>query len=101
MEQDKTEIIQSIIKNLSVNYKDDRTVLEDIYEQMAFIASDASHRKINDTKLIPYIKNATIEAYLRRGKEGTSGYSEGSESENYIDIEEKLRKDVVHIRRIL
>lgn len=101
MEQDKTEIIQSIIKNLSVNYKDDRTVLEDIYEQMAFIASDASHRKENDTKLIPYIKNATIEAYLRRGKEGTSGYSEGSESETFIDIEEKLRKDVVHIRRIL
>lgn len=100
MEKDNTEIIQSIINKLGLNYRDDRDVLEDIYHEMAFIASDASHRKINDTKLIPYIKNATVEKYLRRGKEGTTGYSEGSESESYIDIEEKLRKDVIHIRRI-
>ena len=101
MEQDNTEIIQSIINKLGSNYRNDRNVLGDIYQEMAFIASDASHRKVNDIKLIPYIKNATIEKYLRRGKEGTTGYSEGSESESYIDIEEKLRKDVVHIRRIL
>ena len=100
MEKDNTEIIQSIINKLGLNYRNDRDVLEDIYHEMAFIASDASHRKINDTKLIPYIKNATVEKYLRRGKEGTTGYSEGSESESYIDIEEKLRKDVIHIRRI-
>lgn len=100
MERDNTEIIQSIINKLGSNYRDDRDVLEDIYQEMTFIASDASHRKVNDTKLIPYIKNATIEKYLRRGKEGTTGYSEGSESETYIDIEEKLRKDVIHIRRI-
>ena len=100
MEQDNTEIIQGLIDNLSVNYKGDRNVLEKIYNRMIFIASDVTHRQKNDEKLIPYVEEATIETYLRRGKEGTSGYSEGSESESYIDIEEKLRKDVVSIRRM-
>lgn len=100
METNKDEIIDNIIKNLSVNYRDDKDVLEKIYDRMSFIASDNSHRELNDLKLIPYIETATVSAYLRRGKEGTSGYSEGSESETYIDIEEKLRKDVVSIRRL-
>lgn len=100
MEQNNTEIIQSIIGCLGTNYRNDINVLEGIYKDMTFIASDTSHRSVNDTKLIPYIKEATIEAYLRRGKEGTTSYSEGSESESYIDIIEKLRKDVVSIRRI-
>lgn len=100
MEQDNTQIIEGIIDDLSINYRNDRNVLERIYKRMAFIASDASHRKANDVKLIPYIEEATISTYLRRGKEGTTGYSEGSESESYIDIEEKLRKDVASIRRL-
>lgn len=100
MQLDNTEIIETLIEELSVNYRNDRNVLEKIYNRMASIASDKSHREKNDTKLIPYIEKATIEAYLRRGKEGTAGYTEGSESETYIDIEEKLRKDVVSIRRI-
>lgn len=100
MEQDNTQIIEGIIDDLSINYRNDRNVLERIYKRMAFIASDASHRQVNDRKLIPYVEEATISAYLRRGKEGTSGYSEGSESESYIDIEEKLRKDVASIRRL-
>lgn len=94
-------ILTEIINHLGVNYNSaDETILTNIYERMMLIASDVTHRTKNDTKLIPYVKNATIEAYLRRGKEGTTGYSEGSESESYIDIEEKLRKDVVSIRRI-
>ena len=100
MIEDNSDIIQGIIADLSINYKGDRNTLERIYDRMTFIASDVTHRQINDKKLIPYVENATIEAYLRRGKEGTTGYSEGSESESYIDIEEKLRKDVVSIRRI-
>jgi len=100
MEQDNTEIIQGIINELSINYRDDRSVLERIYKRMAFIASDVSHRQLNDAKLIPYVEEATISAYLRRGKEGTNGYTEGSESESYIDIEEKLRKDMASIRRL-
>lgn len=95
------DILEEIINHLGVNYNtSDETILTKIYERMMLIASDVTRRAENDTKLIPYVKNATVEAYLRRGKEGTTGYSEGSESESYIDIEEKLRKDVVSIRRI-
>lgn len=100
MEQDNTEIINSLIDELSINYRDDREVLEKIYNRMLLIASNITHRAKNDKKLNTYVENATIQAYLRRGKEGTNSYSEGSESESYIDIEEKLRKDVVSIRRL-
>ncbi len=97
----KTEIIQEIKDNLASNYIDSTNmVIEKIYDRMCSIASDVAHRQKNDEKLIPYAVNATIETYLRRGKEGTTGYSEGSESESYIDIEEKLRKDIISIRRM-
>lgn len=96
----QTDILDKLISHLSINFRGDEEVLESIYERMLFIASDFTHRPQNDVKLFPYVEKSTIEAYLRRGKEGTTGYSEGSESESYIDIEEKLRKDILHIRRI-
>lgn len=94
--EDNTEIIEGIEKELGANYKtSDKDILRKIYARLLFIASDVTNRKENDKKLIPYVEQATISTYLRRGKEGSSSSSEGSESDSFIDIEEKLRNDLI------
>lgn len=94
-------IIEKLKKDLASNYheKDDE-VIEEMVEHYSLIASDASNRKKTDEKLIPYIFIAVKEAFLRRGDEGTNSSSEGGLNYSYIDIEEKLRKDVRTIRVI-
>jgi hypothetical protein len=94
--EDDTEIIEEIKEELGANYKsNDEKVLRKIYTRLLLIASDTTNRKENDKRLIPYVEQATISTYLRRGKEGSSGYTEGSESDTFIDIEEKLRNDLI------
>ena len=39
-------------------------------------------------------------AYLRRGKEASSSNSEGGLSDSFLDIEEKLKKDIKSIRKL-
>jgi len=56
--------------------------------------------KVVDEKLIPYIVEAVVSAYLRRGDEGSSSSTEGSLSTTYVDIEQKLAKDVRAIRKL-
>lgn len=90
-----------IIAYLSTNYKSgDDKIIEDYINDYSLIASHNSNRKKDDEKLYPYIIKAVVEAYLRRGDEGSSSASEGSISASYIDIEEKLAKDVRAIRVI-
>lgn len=91
-------IIDSIIKRLGENYRDDREIVEDLLEDYRSIASDVSGRNENDESLVPYIKTAVISAYLRMGGEGTKGTSTGQDSYSYEDIEEKLRKDSLSCR---
>lgn len=95
------DIIEKLKKDLADNYheKDDE-VIKETYKHYSMIASNASNRKVNDTKLIPYIFTAVKSAFLRRGDEGTNSSNEGGLSSSYIDIEEKLRKDVRSIRVI-
>ena len=92
--------VLSISLDLGSNYHDDLDVLKKIQEHYLNIAADSSNRNVKDKKLLPYVYIATKEAYLRRGDEGTSSSSEGSLNYAYVDIEEKLRKDVKCIRRI-
>lgn len=90
-----------IIADLGVNFKNgDDSIIENYIELYSSIASDNSNRKIDDTKLYPYIYTAVKEAYLRRGDEGSSSSTEGSLSTSYVDIEEKLAKDVRKVRVI-
>lgn len=90
---------EKIIADLSVNFKDgDDSIIEDYIELYSSIASDNSNRKKDDEKLYPYIYEAVKEAYLRRGDEGSSSSTEGSLSASYVDIVEKLKKDVRSIR---
>lgn len=92
---------EKIIADLGVNFKNgDDSIIENYIELYSSIASDNSNRKIDDTKLYPYIYTAVKEAYLRRGDEGSSSSTEGSLSTSYVDIEEKLAKDVRKVRVI-
>lgn len=92
---------EKIIADLGVNFKNgDDSIIENYIELYSSIASDNSNRKIDDKKLYPYIYTAVKEAYLRRGDEGSSSSTEGSISTSYVDIEEKLAKDVRKVRVI-
>lgn len=95
------KMIDRLKKDISVNFKDgDDSILFDYIEDYISIASNNSNRNRNDEKLYPYVYNAVKQAYLRRGDEGSSSSTAGSISNTYIDIEEKLAKDVRTIRII-
>lgn len=94
------EIIDMIKKDLDVNYHDKTDdVIENLYKHYLQIASNTSNRNINDKLLIPYVYTAVKSAYLRRGNEGSTSNNEGGLSSSYIDIEDKLRKDILAIRK--
>lgn len=95
----KEKMLERLKKDLSVNFKTgDDSVLSDFIDDYISIASNNSNRRKDDEKLYPYVYNTVKEAYLRRGDEGSSSATEGSLSTSYIDIEEKLAKDVRTIR---
>ena len=93
------DIIELIKRDLADNYHDESDeVIEERYEHYLTIASNTSNRKKTDELLIPYVYNAVIEYYIKRGDEGKTSSNEGGLSSSYIDIEEKLKKDVMSIR---
>lgn len=94
--------IDKIIADLGANYKNDKDVLEDILEQVSSIASDISNRPKEDEKLFPYIKKAAKAEYLTRGAEGLTSRNEGSVSNSFEDIVDKLRNNIIKsgLRRI-
>lgn len=102
MEEKTYNLLEDIKKTLGYNFnKDDEEVLNQYIDGYKLIASNESHRKLTDKKLIPYVKEAVISSYLRRGKEGNSANTVGSLSDTYIDIVDKLRKDVRSIRILI
>ncbi len=93
--------IDKIIADLGANYKEDKEVLEEILKEVNSIASNISNNK-NIEKLFPYIKTAVKSVYLNRGSEGLKSRNEGSISNSFEDIIEKLRNDIIKngLRRI-
>ena len=88
-------IINQIIAELGTNYNtSDLSVLETIYGNIVTIATTTANTDLTD-ELIPYIKTATKAEYLARGSEGLKSRGEGSISNTFLDIEEKLRADIV------
>ena len=87
--------IDRIRRDLGANYKDDLNVLMDIYEEVSSIASNISNRQKDDEKLFPYINKATKAIYLCRGAEGVTTRGEGSISNSFEDVIEKLRNDII------
>lgn len=95
----KEKIKDRVIIQLDYDYeKQNEKIIDDFIDDYLNIASDNSHRKRTDEKLIPYVKNAVIQAYNRLGDEGNISLSEGSQNYTFVDIEEKLKKDVRSIR---
>ena len=93
-------MLEDIKKDLGVNYHEsDDTLLTNYIERYKKIASNASNRTINDELINPYVYDAVKSAFLRRGDEGTTGASEGGLSSSYLDIEEKLHRDCLSIRK--
>ncbi len=98
-EEVKDTLIDNIIKQLKDNYsKKDRMIIEDFIDHYLMIASQYSNRKMTDEKLIPYVKTAVKMSYLKLGKEASNSNTEGGMSDSFIDIENKLKKDVSSIR---
>lgn len=98
-DENKTKMVTRLKSDLSVNFKDgDDSILSDFIDDYISIASNNSNRRKDDEKLYPYVYNAVKSAYQRRGDEGTKGSNVGSQSSSYIDIEEKLAKDVRAVR---
>ena len=98
-EKDKVNMLERLKKDISVNFKDgDDSILSDFIDDYISIASNNSNRKKNDEILYPYVYNAVKSSYQRRGDEGSSSSTVGSQSTSYIDIEEKLARDVKTIR---
>ena len=90
--------LEKIIRQLSVNFRDDEEVLEDILEETFSIALNSSHREdTEDNKelLFPYVKEAVLSIYNRRGNEGMQSRNEGSISTTYTDIIKKMKNDIV------
>lgn len=91
----ETNDIGKIIADLGANYNEnDKEVLEEILEEVSSIASDVSNNK-NKDKLFPYVKKAVKAIYLCRGVEGLQSRSEGSISNSFEDIIDKLRSDII------
>ena len=93
---------EKIIKDLGDNFKiGDDDIIKEFVTQYGTVASNISNRKATDEKLYPYIYNAVKAAYIRRGSEGKASETVGSISDSYDDIEAKLKRDVITIRKVI
>lgn len=101
MEETKRKNIDKIIADLGANYRDDNEVLQEILEEVNSIAFDISNNKDTE-KLFPYVKKAVKAIYLCRGGEGLTSRNDGSISNSFEDIIDKLRNDIIRsgLRRI-
>lgn len=86
-----------IIADLGANYKaSDSEVLDEIITEVQNIASNISHTNASSNgALIPYMTQAVKAMYLTRGAEGLNSRGEGSISNGFQDIIQKLRNDIV------
>ena len=97
----KDKLVEIIILQLGDHYnKADEDVISNFVDYYLEIASNTSNRELSDNKLIPYVNTAVVMAYLRRGKEASSSNSTGGLSDSFLDIEEKLKKDIKSIRKL-
>jgi len=89
--------VEKIIADLGANFNSgDRAVLNEIIEEVQTIASNISNTNASTNgALIPYMTQAVKAMYLTRGAEGLNSRGEGSISNGFQDIIQKLRNDIV------
>lgn len=88
-------MLDQIKSQLGNDFNGDDTVINNFIDDYTIIALDSTNRKTGDEKINPYVKGAVIQACRRMGDEGNKSSSEGSLNYSYIDIEEKLRSDLI------
>lgn len=92
-------LLTKLIDRLGANFQQGtENVLEDIAEDITPIAFSISNRRQTEenlNKLYPFIKKAIISEYIARGTEGMLARAEGSVSNTYIDIIDKMEKDII------
>lgn len=88
---------------LGENYRETSDdVLQEIVKEMTSVACDIANRDWDDERLFPYISKAVRAEYLARGAEGLLSNSEGSISNSFEDIVDKMRCNIVRngVRRL-
>ena len=87
---------EEIIAELGANYNEaDSEIIDYLIQDVTTIATRISNLSSSDERLIPYIKEAVKGKYLARGAEGLKHRNEGSISTDLLDIEDKLRQDII------
>ncbi len=87
-------MLEEIKRQLGINYRNDDLTIIDLLKSYTSVALNISNR-VTEKGLEPYIIKAVLEHYMRMGNEGLSSSNEAGISYSYIDIEEKLRKDII------
>lgn len=88
--------VDIIKRDLGENYKEGtEEIIKEIIKMMTISACNVSNRRDNDSKLDPYIYEAVLSAYERRGKTGNTSSTDGSMSDSYVDIKKKMRNDII------
>ena len=87
-------MLDEIKRQLGVNYRNDDLTLIDLLKSYTSVALNISNR-VTEAGLEPYIIEAVVEHYLRLGNEGLGSSNEAGISYSYIDIEQKLRNDII------
>lgn len=94
------DMVNKLKFDLADNYRiEDEVILKEYITLYSQIASQTSNRDVYDEKIKPYVYLAVKKAYLRRGEEGIVSSNEGGHTKSYVDIEEKLRRDCLAIRK--
>lgn len=89
-------MLNEIKTDLGANYHETTdTLLQQIIDDLTVVALQVSNCDVSNTSIDYQIKEAVKSAYLRRGDESKTGSSEGSLSSSYIDIQDKLRNDII------
>ena len=90
-------MLEEITADLGANYNSsDESVLQQYIDDLTAIALQISKQTSLNDSLTYLVKEAVKSSYLRRGDEGKSGSSEESLSSSYLDIQDKLRKDIIN-----
>lgn len=97
----KERILKEIIRDLADNYRNDIEVLDNLLDDVindALFMSNRINKGNLDKQLIALksnIKKAVKAIYLQRGVEGVVSDSQSGLNNNYDDVMETMKKDIV------
>ena len=97
----KERILKEIIRDLADNYRNDIEVLDNLLDDVindALFMSNRINKGNLDKQLIALksnIKKAVKAIYLQRGVEGVVSDSQSGLNNNYDDVMETMKKDII------